>query len=237
MPPKGVIIFDLDDLLIMNVHWYYAGWKMFGDVMVRLGFSKYEDELVDMLNKFDEEGVKEHGFKKERFGDAMGETYDYYCQLEGIEPDPGTREGLVDIGLSVYRHKPIMYPRAKEVLRNLRDAGYVLYCVTKGDHDVQTEKLRNCRIDNFFETVHFVPLEKKEALVRIIEKHPGTDRDAFYFVGNSLKDDMRPAIELGIHAILIYEYTWDFDESEFEGMEKITRLDTLAQLTDVFYRK
>ena len=150
MEPEGVVIFDLDDLLIINVHWYWAGWAMFRDVMVRLGFSEHEEELVDKLNEFDEAGVREHGFKKERFGEAMGETYDYYCGLEGMTPDPEARAGLVDIGMSVYRHRPILFPRAKEVLAYLKEKGYALYCVTKGDEDVQTEKINTAGIEGFF---------------------------------------------------------------------------------------
>ena len=54
--------------------------------------------------------------------------------------------------------------------------------------------------------------------------------ESIYFVGNSLKDDMRPAVELGINAILIYEYTWHFDEADFADKEKVKELDSLADL-------
>lgn len=231
----GVVIFDLDDCLIINVHWYWAGWQMFKDVMVRLGFRKYEDELIDKLNEFDAAGVREHGFKKERFGEAMGETYDYYCQLEGIEADPDARAGIVDIGMSVYRHKMILYPHTKEVLAFLRDSGYELYCVTKGDPEVQHDKICDSGLSEFFceSRTFFVPMHKREALDRVMGRHPDVPREKFWFVGNSVKDDMKPAIEAGINGILIYEYTWHFDETEFEGMDKITRLDTLADIMDI----
>ena len=235
--PKGVVIFDLDDLLVMNVHWYWAGWQMFRDVMVRLGFRKYKAELVDRLNHFDAEGVKVHGFRKERFGEAMGETYDYYCGLEGMEPDPETRKGVVDIGLSVYRHRPILFPGAREALGWLRENGHTLYCVTKGDEDVQREKIRQCGIDSFFDGIIFVPLSKAEALESILARHPDVPRDRISFVGNSMKDDMRPAVELGINALLIYEYTWHFDEAEFEGMDSVVRLESLGSIPDYFGQK
>ena len=234
MQPKGMIIFDLDDLLIMNVHWYWAGWQMFKDVMVRSGFRKHEAELVDRLNFMDAEGVKIHGFKKERFGEAMGETYDYYCRLEGMDPDPETREGIADIGLSVYRHKPILFPRAKEVLAHLRDSGYDLYCVTKGDEDVQMDKIRQSGIEPFFKEIFYVPLSKKEALEKLLSRNGHVSKSNIHFIGNSMKDDMCPAIECGVNAILIYEYTWHFDEAEFEGMDKVVKLDTLAELVRHF---
>ena len=237
MRPKGMIIFDLDDLLIMNVHWYWAGWQMFKDVMVRVGFRKHEAELIDRLNFMDAEGVKLHGFKKERFGEAMGETYDYYCQLEGMVPDPETRQGIVDIGLSVYRHRPILFPRGKEVLGHLRKAGYELYCVTKGDEDVQKQKIEGCGISPFFSQIYYVPLNKKEALESLLARNGHVSKSDIYFVGNSMKDDMRPAIELGINGLLIYEYTWHFDEAEFEGMDRVVKLDVLADLMDYFDRK
>ncbi len=231
--PKGVVVFDLDDLLIMNVHWYWAGWQMFKDAMMRLGFSKYEDELVETLNHFDAEGVKVHGFKKERFGESMGEAYEHFCKKEGKEPDAETREGLVDIGHSVFRHKPILYPNARSTLRYLDELGYDLYCVTKGDGDVQHEKICSCDLDQYFCDTYFVPLEKKAALEQIMEAYPDLPRDRIYFVGNSPKDDMKPAIDLGINAILIYEFTWDFDELEFEGRDRVVELDDLAELMEM----
>jgi len=233
MDNKGIVIFDLDDCLVMTVHWYWAGWRMFRDVMVKLGFKKYEGELIDKLNEFDAAGVKIHGFKKERFGEAMIETYEHYCQLENMMPDPETKEGLLDIGMSVFKHSPILYPRAKEVLAHLEEKGYILYCVTKGDEDVQLEKIHNCGLTGWFRDIHFVPLDKKEAIQAIINENSKNPRESIYFVGNSRKDDMRPAIELGINGILIYEYTWHFDEAEFEGMEKVKELDKLADLMTI----
>ncbi|MBA3045345.1 MAG: HAD family hydrolase [Candidatus Thermoplasmatota archaeon] len=237
MQPKGIVIFDLDDLLIMNVHWYWAGWQMFKDVMVRSGFRKHEAELIDRLNFMDAEGVKKYGFKKERFGEAMGETYDYYCKLEGMEPDQETRHGIVDIGLSVYRHRPILFPRTGEVLAMLRDEGYELYCVTKGDEDVQMEKIRQCGIEHYFKEIFYVPLSKKQAIETLLGRNGHVPKSDIYFVGNSMKDDMRPAIELEINGLLIYEYTWHFDEAEFEGMERVVRLDALTELPDYLGQK
>jgi putative hydrolase of the HAD superfamily len=210
---------------------------MFKDVMVRSGFRKHEAELIDRLNFMDAEGVKLHGFGKERFGEAMGETYDYYCQLQGVQPDPETRQGIVDIGLSVYRHRPILFPRAKEVLGQLRDFGYELYCVTKGDEDVQKDKIKGCGIESFFNRIYYVPLNKKEALESLLAQNGHVPKSAMYFVGNSMKDDMRPAIELGINGLLIYEYTWHFDEAEFEGMDRVVKLDILADLVGYFGQK
>jgi len=230
---KGIVIFDLDDCLVMTVHWYFAGWHMFKDVMVKLGFERYEEELIDKLNEFDAAGVKLHGFKKERFGEAMVETYEHYCQLEGIEPDPETKEGLMDIGMSVYKHRPILYPGVKEILAYLEGKGHDLYCVTKGDQDVQLEKIHECGLTGWFKAIHYVPLNKKEAIASILDENPEVPRNSIYFVGNSMKDDMRPAVELGIQAIFIYEYTWHFDEAEFEGMDRVIKLDSIIEIKDV----
>ena len=233
MEHKRIVIFDLDDCLVMTVHWYWAGWRMFRDVMVKLGFKKYESELIDKLNEFDAAGVKIHGFKKERFGEAMVETYEHYCQLESMVPNPDTRDGLMDIGMSVYKHSPILYPQVKEVLAYLEGKGFALYCVTKGDEDVQLEKIHNCGLTGWFQDIHFVPLDKKNAIQTIIDQNPEIPRKSIYFVGNSWKDDMRPAIELGINGLLIYEYTWHFDEAEFPGFEKVKELDKLADLMNI----
>lgn len=232
MKHKGVIIFDLDDCLLMTVQWYNAGWLMFREVMVKLGFGKYSDELIDKLNEFDAAGVEVHGFRKERFGQAMVETYEYYCDLENIEPDEDTAAGILDIGMTVYRHRPVLYPGAREMLASLRDSGYELHCVTKGDRCVQEEKLTESGIVEFFNQVHCVPLNKKDAIESIMASHPDIPPENMYFVGNSMKDDMRPAVELGINAILVYEYTWHFDEAEFKGMDRVKKLDRLAQLAE-----
>jgi len=232
--PSKVVMFDLDDLLLMNVHWYWARWEMFKYVMCRLGFEKYEDELIPTLNKYDIARVESHGFQPDDFGCAMGETYEHYCELEGFTPDPSTKQAIEHIGHSVFDHKPILFPGAREILEYLKGKGYHLYCVTKGDEPHQTAKLRDAGLAEFFEDVRIVFHDKKDEMEDLLRRHPEVPRTDVYFVGNSLRSDMAPAVALGINAVWIPHDTWDYeDETPEDVRENVVTLDNILGLKNI----
>lgn len=227
-----IIIFDLDDVLMMTIQWYWARWEMFKYVMSQLGFGQYEHEIIDTLNSIDGANVERNGFEPEAFGWAMGETYGHYCAMEGRVPDEETRKAIEDIGHSVFVHRPILYPGVKEALGRLREGGHVLYCITKGDVPNQTRKVREAGLEAYFEEVIVVPDDKAPALRSLIERHQGSaGKSDVYFVGNSLRSDMLPAIEEGVNPVWVPCYTWPYEEEEIDGIAaKVIRLSSVSEL-------
>lgn len=232
---KGIAIFDLDDCLVMNIHHYWACKEMFKYVLCNLGFHEFEGKIVDKLSEFDAAGEDSHGFTSKRFPSAMVETYEFYCSQIGLEPDENTRDGIYDIGMSVYRHKPVLYPGALELLELLKARGYKLACVTKGDEELQLQKLERAGIGGYFDCVVVVPSNKREAVQKLLNEHSDIPKSSFFFVGNSLKTDMAAALDCGITGIWIPCYTWDFEEVEDESFtEGMLRFESLTELLSHF---
>lgn len=81
--------------------------------------------------------------------------------------------------------------------------------VTAGDETLQREKLRRAGLTAYFTAVRVTPVEKG-AIMREYAAQYGVDRTLM--VGNSLKSDILPAIELGLTALCLPTQSWDYNQ-------------------------
>jgi putative hydrolase of the HAD superfamily len=89
-----------------------------------------------------------------------------------------------------------------------------LLLITKGDLRDQERKARMSGLEEHF--AHVEILSEKDAAVyeRILQRH-GIAPDEFLMVGNSLKSDILPALDLGCRAIYVpYRITWAAEHAE-----------------------
>lgn len=236
---QKVAIFDLDDVLVINIQWYWARWDMFKYVMSSLGFEETDVGFIEKLNEHDMANLTNKGFYSECFGDSMGETYLHFCKESGREPDMTHYEAIKHIGHSVFDHRPIPYSGARKTLELLKSMGTPVYCVTKGDEKNQLRKLRESKLEGFFDEIHVVQADKRTALAEIMEKHPGLAPNDFFFVGNSFRGDILPALDLDITPVWIPVETWDFEDHGIDDLDaelrnKIVVLDNIGEVSSLF---
>ncbi|GAC1511678.1 MAG: HAD family hydrolase [Candidatus Dormibacteraceae bacterium] len=85
---------------------------------------------------------------------------------------------------------------------------YDLLLITKGDLFDQESKLARSGLAELFSGVEIVS-EKNVESYRAILSRRGVKPDAFVMVGNSLRSDIVPVLEMGARAVHIpYEVTW-----------------------------
>jgi putative hydrolase of the HAD superfamily len=85
---------------------------------------------------------------------------------------------------------------------------YDLLLITKGDLFDQESKLARSGLGELFSGVEIVS-EKNADSYRAILKRRGIKKEEFVMVGNSLRSDVAPVVELGARAVHIpYEVTW-----------------------------
>ncbi len=86
-----------------------------------------------------------------------------------------------------------------------------LVLITKGDLVHQTRKITTSGIQHHFEHVSVV-LEKDADTYRRVLREWGVDPDTFLFVGNSVRSDVLPVMEIGACGIHVpYHVTWDHE--------------------------
>ncbi len=97
------------------------------------------------------------------------------------------------------------FPGMQELLATCRDAGLVLGCVTNGRDHMQRSKLDGLGVTDLFDSIvtsgGFGAKKPDPSIFdRCLSELEVQRMDAF-FVGDNFDADMRPAIDLGMHAI------------------------------------
>jgi putative hydrolase of the HAD superfamily len=86
-----------------------------------------------------------------------------------------------------------------------------LVLITKGDLVHQYRKVRTSGLEHHFEHVEVV-LEKDVSTYRKVLEERGIDPNTFLMVGNSVKSDILPILELGGQGVHVpYHVTWEHE--------------------------
>src|SRR5450759_172285 len=117
----------------------------------------------------------------------------------------------------------------------LRELGrrYDLLLITKGDLFDQESKLARSGLADLFLGVEIVS-EKNAGSYRGLLTRRGIKADEFVMVGNSLRSDVVPVLEVGARAVHIpYEVTWNHEHVPEESLPKSGwfRLESIAGLS------
>ena len=116
-------------------------------------------------------------------------------------------EKIVEYGKELLGRPVEVFDEVEEVLNKLKDR-YRLVVATKGDLLDQERKLKNSGIDHYFHHIEIMS-DKREADYLKLIKHLDIPPSEFVMVGNSLKSDVLPVLEIGGHAFHIpYHTTW-----------------------------
>ena len=127
-----------------------------------------------------------------------------------------------------------LLPGVEESLREL-SLRYDLLLITKGDLFDQESKLARSGLAGLFLGVEILS-EKNVDSYRGVLKRRGVKPEEFVMVGNSLRSDVLPVLELGARAVHIpYEVTWHHEEVPEEslpreGWRRLGRIQELGAL-------
>jgi putative hydrolase of the HAD superfamily len=107
----------------------------------------------------------------------------------------------------------------EETLRGLSER-YDMLLITKGDLFDQESKLARSGLGDLFVGVEILS-EKNVESYRGVFKRRGIKPEEFVMVGNSLRSDVVPVVELGAFAIHIpYEVTWQLEHVEEDALPR-----------------
>ncbi len=123
-----------------------------------------------------------------------------------------------------------LLPHVPEVLASV-GPHFRLVLITKGDLVHQTRKITTSGLAHHFEHVEVV-LEKDPATYDRILRHLDVAPERFCMVGNSVRSDILPVLELGAHAVHVpYHLTWVMERFDDHGLD-LVELESLADLPD-----
>lgn len=236
---QQTLILDLDDTLIHCNKYFEQAKNEFVKKIKEWIKTPSDEEIKQKQLEIDLKSVEIHGLLSEKFPESLVATYFYFCQKYGKGIKANEIEQVRNIGRSVFETEVEPFPYMYDVLNKLQEDGHQLYLFTGGDVKNQTRKIKQLGLETYFEERVYISQHKNnKALKKVINKIPA-NKKSIWMIGNSLKTDIKPAIELGINAIHIpSEIEWSYNIVDLDMEQK----GTFAELTSlldlpVFFRE
>lgn len=200
-----VIGFDADDTLWVNETYFRDAEMAFGKLL-----SDYET-----LNKIDQELFKKeienlplYGYGVKAFVLSMVES-----ALEQSNYTISTKsiEAILNIGKDML-NKPVELLDGVEDVLNVLSKKYRIILATKGDLLDQERKLEKSGLAKYFHHIEVLS-DKQEANYSKLLNHLDIKPSEFLMIGNSLKSDVLPLVNIKAHAIHIpFHTTWAHEQ-------------------------
>lgn len=207
MHPVTTIAFDFDDTLVHNETLFVVTQERFHDLL-----SPYTDaaNVHERLLQREIANLHLFGYGIKGFTLSMIETA--IEVTEGKVPIDVIQQ-IIDMGKQMLQHPIELLDGVKDTLESLAD-DYRLMVITKGDLFDQESKVARTGLGDLFWQVDVVSEKDPESYRRILERN-GVKPTEFLMVGNSIKSDILPVLEIGGRAIHIpYIVTWAHEDTE-----------------------
>lgn len=220
-------LFDLDDTLIECGIYYREALRKGGEFIAkRTGMSV--DRATSLISDMDLYAVSiDPNFRRDRFPRSFYAASIAADLLANNWPDYAASGDAYSIGDSVFAAAYALREGAIGTLGTLLSEGYRLVLVTKGDRVVQQSKIDRHHLDDYFSSIHIVQSKGTEQLGEILEAER-VDITRSVMVGDSLKDDIAPAIANGLRAIHIAPTDhWSYNNADVIPTARIEELPEL----------
>lgn len=199
-----VIAFDADDTLWVNETYFREAEEQFYDLMEDYlpRHSLARELLTNEINN-----LSLYGYGIKAFVLSMVETA---LQIGGKTLPVEAISKIIEIGRSQLEQPVILLDGVEEVLRTLQTK-FRLVVVTKGDLLDQERKLDKSGLSSYFHHIEIVSEKKSINYIKLL-KHLDIESNQFVMIGNSLKSDVLPVLEIGAYGIHVpFHTTWEHE--------------------------
>lgn len=201
------IAFDADDTLWINEPY----------------FQEAEKEFCMLLEDY----LPQHSVSQELFKTEMQNLplYGYgikgfmLCMIETVSRVSGGTASMqiinrtIEIGQKMLQEPIELLEGVKETLEALKGK-YRLVVATKGDLLDQERKLKNSGLQDYFHHIEIMSDKKESDYLKLL-KHLDCKPENFLMLGNSIKSDILPVLDIGGSAAHIpYHVTWSHEQHE-----------------------
>lgn len=219
------IAFDADDTLWHNEPIFLAAKEKYSKLL-----DGYHDRewIEQRLDEAESRNISHFGYGIKGFTLSMIETA---CELTEGRITGNEILQILGFAREMLRSPIDVLDGVRETIEALA-AKYSLMVVTKGDLIDQEAKLARSGLGDHFDRVEIVSRKIKATYQNILEKND-LRADEFVMVGNSLRSDILPVLEIGARAVYVpYETEWFHEKvSSDELLEKdFATLGSLSEL-------
>ncbi|WP_461532757.1 HAD family hydrolase [Sinomicrobium sp.] len=219
-----VVGFDADDTLWVNETYFRETEQKFARLLSRY---ETENKIDQELFKVEIQNLELYGYGIKGFVLSMIESA---IDLSNGQISTATISEILHLGKEMISKPVELLDGVKEVLEQLSNT-YRLILLTKGDLLDQERKMERSGLSEYFHHVEVLS-DKKEENYRKLLDHLEISPSEFLMVGNSLKSDILPVVNLGGYAIHVpFHTTWlheTVSENEMGG-----RYDTVRNIKEI----
>jgi len=191
-----LIAFDGDDTLWHNERSYRTGRDRFRRLLARSGVALPEDEIEERVNRTELANLEYYGYGVSSFVLSLVETA---IEITNGRMASGDLRELIDLAKQMLTEEVELFDGAREAVHALA-ASYPLMLVTKGDLQHQSSKIERSGLRAHFRFVEVVSAKTPGVYSAILSRH-GIPPGRFLMVGNSLRSDVLPVLDLGAWAV------------------------------------
>ncbi len=232
MPGRAfdLIAFDADDTLWHNERSYRAARDRFCRLLSAAGVNLGDDEIDARVNNTETANLRYYGYGVSSFVLSLMETA---IELTGGRVSGAELRELIELAKQMLSEEVELFPGARETVARLA-ARYPLMLITKGDLLHQTSKLDRSGLRPYFSFVEVVSHKTAEVYAALLARQR-IDPRRVLMVGNSLRSDVLPAIEVGARAVYVpAALSWAHEHADVpEGVrDRFAELPALEQLAE-----
>jgi putative hydrolase of the HAD superfamily len=225
MTTFDIIAFDADDTLWHTERLYVNAQARFVQLLAHYHNPEW---ITERLFQTETRNMQHFGYGVKAFALSMIET--------AVELTEGRVSGqdiqaLIDLAKEMLGADIELLDQVAETIPRLA-VSYTLVVITKGDLLDQESKIARSGLSDYFQHVEIVSEKTRESYARLL-KRLGIAPEQFLMVGNSLRSDILPILELGGHAVYIpYDITWlhEVAEPPPPGQPGYYRIEHVGQL-------
>ena len=219
-----VIAFDADDTLFVTEPYFQETEKAFCDLL-----ADYlpQHELQKELFRLQTQNLDRYGYGIKGYVLSMIET----ANLVSNHTIPGIMVSkIIDLGKEMIEHPIELIDGVEHTLQSLHGR-YKLIVATKGDLKDQQRKLHDSGLGHYFHHIE-VMADKQvlnyQKLLQRLEVAP----ENFMMIGNSLKSDVIPVLEMGSYGVHVpFHVTWEHEKISYQVIHP--NFTSIQELSDV----
>jgi putative hydrolase of the HAD superfamily len=202
-----LIAFDADDTLWHNEYLYLLGRERLGLILKSYGLDGVTQDQVDAIEIAN---LQHYGYGIMSFTLSLIETA---VQLTAGQITGRDVQALLEVGKEMFGAEVELFEGAEAVLEQLSGV-YPLLLITKGELHHQRAKLARSGLGRYFRHIEVTPDKNEQIYAEILRRY-NVDPRRFLMVGNSLRSDILPVLELGGWAVYMpNELTWSHEHAE-----------------------
>ncbi|NBD35955.1 MAG: HAD hydrolase-like protein [Chloroflexi bacterium] len=228
MSDLDLIAFDADDTLWHNESKFAAAQANFRQMMA----AYHPGDVVDeALNQTERENIHHYGYGVKSYTLSLIETA---IRLTDGQLPASVIQKVLDGAKEMITDAVEPLEHVEDVLAQLKPT-YPLMLLTKGDLFEQDAKIAKSGLASYFTHIEVVSEKNAQVYAALLEKY-GIAPARFLMVGNSLRSDILPIVEIGGHAVHIpYHITWVHEvatpsQEHADGYEQLEHIGQLPAL-------